>query len=106
MNSPADLTTSSAVLPQQRSRSALSVTLGGAASVEVVLAELDRLPGVRAVESTGDLEFRLHTDVPATDLLAALRDVVVLNGLTLQALTTETPSLQDVFLRLTGRELR
>jgi len=86
--------------------SALSVTLAGAADAAAIAVALERLPGVRAVESTGDLEFRLHTDVPATDLLAALRDVVVLNGLTLQALTTETPSLQDVFLRLTGRELR
>ncbi|MEZ5285337.1 MAG: ABC transporter ATP-binding protein [Vicinamibacterales bacterium] len=65
---------------------------------------LRRLPGVREVRPVaGRLTLaasELHRAVPA--LMDALRDA----GSTLQALTTHSATLEDVFVSLTGRHLR
>jgi ABC-2 type transport system ATP-binding protein len=73
---------------------------GGALSVE----ELRRLPGVlaaRTTESGYELQVAaVHAVIPA--LLAAVQA----RGLDLTELRTHSPTLEDVFVALTGRELR
>ena len=73
---------------------------GGALSVE----ELRRLPGVlaaRATETGYEMQVSaVHAVIPA--LLAAVQA----RGLDLTELRTHSPTLEDVFVALTGRELR
>jgi ABC-2 type transport system ATP-binding protein len=73
---------------------------GGTLSVE----ELRRLPGVlaaRTTESGYELQVAaVHAVIPA--LLAAVQA----RGLDLTELRTHSPTLEDVFVALTGRELR
>lgn len=66
--------------------------------------QLDALPGVCRVERDGDL-FRLHTDdVAATN--GALFALAQQTNVALRDLHVQQPSLEDVFLHLTGRSLR
>jgi ABC-2 type transport system ATP-binding protein len=69
-----------------------------------VIAGLDNLPGVTNVRNREDwmqLTAReLHTVLPA--LMELLRS----SNVTLSALTTHTATLEDVFVALTGRQLR
>ncbi len=66
--------------------------------------QLDALAGVRRVERDGDL-LRLHTDdVAATN--GALFALAQHANVSLRDLHVQQPSLEDVFLHLTGRSLR
>ncbi len=67
-------------------------------------AELGRLAGVRRIAVEGE-EVTLYTaDVPAT--MAALLDLVRTRGDALHHLHVRGATLEDVFLKLTGRRLR
>jgi ABC-2 type transport system ATP-binding protein len=67
-------------------------------------AELERLPGVAAARKNGDgwalTVDEVHVTVPA------LLDELTRRKITLQRLSTHSPTLEDVFVSLTGRHLR
>jgi ABC-2 type transport system ATP-binding protein len=78
----------------------LEVRLGGALAAD----ELALLPGIGSVACKENV-FRLSV----SDIAAALPALLALcarRGLTLQSLTTHQPTLEDVFVALTGRALR
>ncbi|GAB4579803.1 MAG: ABC transporter ATP-binding protein [Anaerolineales bacterium] len=63
-----------------------------------------QLPGVQSLTQEGDL-LRLQTnDIPGT--IAALLDLAKTQGIALTDLHVQQPSLEDVFLHLTGRNIR
>jgi ABC-2 type transport system ATP-binding protein len=67
-------------------------------------AGCDQLSGVQSVSQEGDL-LRIHTnDVPETT--AALLKLAKAHGVALTDLHVQQPSLEDVFLNLTGRNIR
>ncbi len=87
---------------------ALINTLHGRSSITTAAAlpaaALAALPGVRDVRSEGP-SVRLQTDdVPAT--VGALLDLARQAGVSLRDLLIQQPSLEDVFLQLTGRRIR
>ena len=87
---------------------ALINTLHGRSSITTAAAlptaALAALPGVTAVQSEGP-SVRLQTDdVPAT--VGALLDLARQAGVSLRDLLIQQPSLEDVFLQLTGRRIR
>ncbi len=76
-----------------------------AASVEGRAAELERLPGVVAVQSGADGEYHLScTDASAG--VAALTDWAKGLGIAFTHLEVAAANLEDVFLAITGHELR
>ena len=87
----------------------LSITIElGENPAELVVKELNRVPGIERVEriTDGAGHFRLYTsDEPAVALPAVLTGLSGL-GCELKDLAIGTPSLEDVFISLTGRELR
>jgi len=86
----------------------LKRTVQGLQSVEVafaktpadVLKDLEKLPNTREVVKEGD-KFRLLTDDPST-VLASVWKYSQSNDLTLVTVNTLGPSLEDVFVNLTG----
>lgn len=96
---------------------ALTAALPGGTAVDLVLegdtreltAALAREPGVSSVEST-DPEapgrLRLHTTADPTPLLARVLRVIGEHGCEVRDVGVRRPSLEDVFIRLTGRGLR
>jgi ABC-2 type transport system ATP-binding protein len=85
----------------------LTISLGGR-SQETMVSALADVDGVHRVEriSNDASQFRLYTDIePAIVLPAVLRVVGGLGG-ELTDLAIGQPSLEDVFIHLTGRELR
>lgn len=64
---------------------------------------LKALPGVTAALKMGD-KWRLYTDDPSA-LLPLLMDYAQANGLRIISLSTLGPSLEDVFLELTGQQV-
>ena len=64
---------------------------------------LKALPGVTAALKMGD-KWRLYTDDPSA-LLPLLMDYAQANGLRIISLSTLGPSLEDVFLELTGQKV-
>jgi ABC-2 type transport system ATP-binding protein len=71
------------------------------ASARVVL---ERLPGLSILRSEGDL---LDFSVPdASGALPELLAALATAGVTLSGIEVRRPTLDDVFLSLTGRELR
>jgi len=87
----------------------LSVTIDlGDNPPELVVKELGRVPGIEKVERITDGlgHFRLYTsDEPAISLPTVVTGLAGL-GCELKDLAIGTPSLEDVFISLTGRELR
>ena len=73
-------------------------SLGGGASLPE--AELRRLPGVEGVQGATLRAAEPHVVLPALLELARSR------GATLAGLTTRSGTLEDVFVTLTGRQLR
>jgi ABC-2 type transport system ATP-binding protein len=65
---------------------------------------LGTLPGVTATAGNGD-RHELESDDPQATVLS-LVEAADAQGVTLQDLSIRTPTLEDVFLQLTGRELR
>ncbi len=64
---------------------------------------LERLPMIDEVEAAAD---RLVVYGRGDRLVSAVVTAVETAGVTLRDLRTEDPSLEDVFLRLTGRDMR
>ncbi|NUT53870.1 MAG: ATP-binding cassette domain-containing protein, partial [Saccharothrix sp.] len=108
LDSPAELTRT---LPGSTTLS-VTVTLpenaedaddGGTAAA--IVESLNGVDGVQRVEHVQDM-FRLYTDVaPAVALPEVLR-ALERHGTPVTDLAIGTPSLEDVFIHLTGRELR
>jgi len=85
----------------------LKATFAGMQSVEVAFiggdakaAGLDTLPGVREVRHNGD-KWRLYTDAPG-EAIPAVVDWAKASGLTIASLNTLGPSLEEVFVKMTG----
>jgi ABC-2 type transport system ATP-binding protein len=68
------------------------------------LPPLDALPGVKAVKPHGDGVELVVDDLPG--VAARVATACAAAGVELTALTTREPTLERVFLHLTGRELR
>src|SRR5215207_7050656 len=86
----------------------VAVALDGTASDDL-LAELDALDGVERVEpvaAPGDLRARLYLSGDAPLLVAPVAAVVAGHRAQLTEVAIGTPSLEDVFIALTGRALR
>ncbi len=67
---------------------------------------LSTVDGVGRVESFGGNTFLLHANGATAPVPAAVLRVVDEFGAQLRDLTIDKPSLEDVFIKLTGRELR
>ena len=65
---------------------------------------LGSLPGVTATTGNGD-RHELESEDPQATVLS-LVEAAEAHGVALEGLTVRTPTLEDVFLQLTGRELR
>ena len=107
---------------------ALTRTLPGDSTVDLVLGHVDAarepalrdalggLTGVRRVEDVGgdagrapgegDLRVRLYLDVPGASVLGAAAEAVERHGARLLSVALGEPTLEDVFISLTGRDLR
>jgi len=85
---------------RRTARSVQSVEVAFEAPPEDALKELRKLPSVSEVTKTGD-KFRLYTDEPSS-VLESTWKYVQSNGLKLVTVNTLSPSLEDVFIRLTG----
>jgi len=100
---------------------ALTASLPGGTAVDLAVdgdvrelaAALAREPGVSAVEPVGDSaggdtpgRLRLHTSADPTPLLARVLRVIGEHGCEVRDVGVRRPSLEDVFIRLTGRGLR
>jgi ABC-2 type transport system ATP-binding protein len=86
----------------------VAVTLDGTPA-EDLLAELGTLEGVERVEpvaATGEVRARLYLAGEAPLLVAPVASVVAGHRAQLTEVTIGTPSLEDVFIALTGRTLR
>lgn len=87
---------------------ALKKTIQSVQSIEVSfehnsadqLEELGRLPMVNEVQKSGD-KFKLYTEDPS-EVIDAVVDYAQKNKLKIVSITTLGPSLEDVFIRLTG----
>jgi ABC-2 type transport system ATP-binding protein len=90
----------------------LKKTIQSAQSVEVAFdaaflhrtEDLKRIPRVSEVRKEGD-KFRLFTDDPASVIPAVMEHAKESNSRVL-SMTTFGPSLEDVFIKLTGLEIR
>ncbi|HEX6686257.1 MAG TPA: ATP-binding cassette domain-containing protein [Candidatus Limnocylindrales bacterium] len=90
-------------LKQQISGDVVTVVLEG--DPEIARPLLAGLPGVRDVTALGATTLRLttdHSDQTVVDLITTLRDA----GISVAGLELTRPSLEDVFLTLTGSSLR
>ncbi|HET9290897.1 MAG TPA: ABC transporter ATP-binding protein [Actinomycetes bacterium] len=86
----------------------VAVTLDGTPA-EDLLAELGTLHGVERVEpvaASGEVRARLYLAGEAPLLVAPVASVVAGHRAQLTEVTIGTPSLEDVFIALTGRALR
>jgi ABC-2 type transport system ATP-binding protein len=99
----------------QDTPAALIATLGASAAIECALVpgatgapimgeDLSALPGVTAARLQGDTAF-IYTDQLEATLIALLR-LAGERGAQVERLLTHAPTLEDVFLKLTGRGLR
>jgi ABC-2 type transport system ATP-binding protein len=81
---------------------------------EQVLAELRQLSAVDRVEplqddgrdGQGDVRLRLYVTGEAAPLVAPAAELLAQRGLTLSGVEIGAPTLEDVFINLTGRTLR
>jgi ABC-2 type transport system ATP-binding protein len=92
----------------------LSATMRNGAGSEPLLTALGALPEVERVESLdsgapgaeAELRLRLYVSGEAPQLLAPVASMLDEHGLQLSAVELGTPTLEDVFIHLTGRKLR
>jgi len=90
----------------------LKKTIQSAQSVEVAfdsavprrMEDLKRIPAVSEVRKEGD-KFRLFTEDPSS-VIPAVMEYAKANNLRVLSMTTAGPSLEDVFIKLTGLEIR
>ena len=84
----------------------------GAGGVAPLSAALGALPEVERVESptaadeAGGVRLRLYVSADPAALLAPVVELVGRHGASVQDVSLGTPSLEDVFISLTGRDLR
>ncbi|MDW5328806.1 ATP-binding cassette domain-containing protein [Plantactinospora sp. KLBMP9567] len=81
------------------------VAVGVAGDPKIGRKLLAEQPFVREVDDTDQQTIRLYVDKGDTALPQVMR-LLDANGLELRSITLERPSLDDVFLRKTGRSLR
>ena len=86
----------------QAERERLVAALGALSGVE----KIERVTKGPAPDNTGPLRLRLYLNVEAPSLVAPVARVVTDAGAELQELAIGKPSLEDVFIHLTGRALR
>jgi ABC-2 type transport system ATP-binding protein len=82
---------------------------GGVADLDALRAELAALRGVEradAVPAEGETRIRLYLSEPAPRFVAPAAGVLAKHDLELSDVRIGKPSLEDVFLHLTGRALR
>ncbi|TWP48616.1 ABC transporter ATP-binding protein [Lentzea tibetensis] len=100
LDTPEELTRS---LPGSTTVS-VTVSLNGSGS-EPVTKALSEVDGVQRVEEVGDM-FRVYTDVDTSITLPAVLGTLQKLDVPVSDLSIGKPSLEDVFIHLTGRELR
>jgi ABC-2 type transport system ATP-binding protein len=81
-----------------------SVEVAFDATVPHRLEDLNRIPAVSEVRKEGD-KFRLFTEDPSS-VIPAVMEYAKANNLRVLSMTTAGPSLEDVFIKLTGLEIR
>jgi ABC-2 type transport system ATP-binding protein len=89
--------------------STLELTTQAADGDDHVLAALQQLPKVERLEPVHDdaaLRVRLYVTGEAPALVAPAATVLAEHGLTLSGVELGAPTLEDVFIHLTGRTLR
>ncbi len=92
------LDTPGALIAQLRGLSTITIT------APLPVEACKDLTGVQSLTTEGEL-MRIQTnDIPRT--IAALLDLVKAQGIALTDLHVQQPSLEDVFLNLTGRNIR
>lgn len=92
----------------------LTVEYAGTDSAEAVVAALGQIPGVENVEPVGSdtqapaqsVRVRLYLTGEASALIAPVTALLATREARLTALGLGEPSLEDVFISLTGRDLR
>jgi ABC-2 type transport system ATP-binding protein len=98
-----------------RSTLELSMAANGAPAGDQLLEALAQLPDVERVEAVSDepvlggspeLRVRLYVSGDAPPLVAPAATVLSARGLTLTGVELGAPTLEDVFIHLTGRTLR
>jgi ABC-2 type transport system ATP-binding protein len=98
-----------------RSTLELSMAANGAQAGDQLLEALAQLPEVERVESVSDvpvagsspeLRVRLYVSGDAPPLVAPAATLLSARGLTLTGVELGAPTLEDVFIHLTGRTLR
>ena len=111
------LDTPEALMRSLPGSSTLELTMpaaGNDAGVELVAA-LEGLPGVERVEpvhdqsqdgETADVRVRLYVAADAAQLVAPAATLLAHRGLSLSGVELGAPTLEDVFIHLTGRTLR
>jgi ABC-2 type transport system ATP-binding protein len=80
------------------------LTLQFEPATDRLMAALGALPGVRALEGASG-RVRLYAD-GGHGLLPHVVQTILAEGVELQDVSVRTPTLETVFIRLTGRELR
>ncbi|MBV9100327.1 MAG: ABC transporter ATP-binding protein [Candidatus Dormibacteraeota bacterium] len=88
----------------------LAIASENGADGEAVRGVLQSLPGVEALEPVqaegGELRMRLYTSADAPLLVAPAAAALGERGLSISDIKLGSPSLEDVFIHLTGRTLR
>lgn len=101
MDTPAALTQA---LP---GRTSLELAVEGVADrMDELVASLQSIRGVERVEQVEALRFRLYVEGEAPLLIAPAATILTAAGLTLTDVKLGEPTLEDVFIHLTGRSLR
>jgi ABC-2 type transport system ATP-binding protein len=71
---------------------------------ESILSQLKEMEAVASMAQTDPYRIRIHTK--GTDVIGPILSAIVAKGGNIQTINTVEPSLEDVFLHLTGREMR
>jgi ABC-2 type transport system ATP-binding protein len=80
-------------------RYSVEISFTGAVSED----ELSKMPGVESVKKMGD-KYRLYTGEPG-ELVMALAGFAAARGVGVVSINTQSPSLEDAFVALTGKEV-
>jgi len=92
----------------------LSITYGALDDAEAIIKELSSVAGVEQVETitsappvaATELRVRLYLSAEAAAFIAPVTALLLTRGARLTAISLGEPSLEDVFISLTGRDLR
>ncbi|HEX4226011.1 MAG TPA: ABC transporter ATP-binding protein [Pseudonocardiaceae bacterium] len=86
--------------------STITAGVRGTDDADKIVAALAELPGVSEAKTEDGQYFRVRTEKDPSALLPDVLRGIVDNGAEVVDLSIARPSLQDVFISLTGRELR